>query len=115
MTFRDELKRQVVSVRETVKNNAIVAFVDFLKSEMGNSAKEGRTSGGILLEVLVEDEYEAIFCKLKEILLITGEITDSESDEWFSWLLETIKETNIFEGISMNIDRKNGCLDWYLE
>jgi len=115
MSFRDELKKTVASVRETVKSNAINACVELLKSEMSITAKEGRSRGGILLEVLVEDEYEDIFYKLKEVLIITGEIDDSDTDEWFSWLLEEVKKTGIFEGIYMNIDNKNSCLDWYIE
>jgi hypothetical protein len=115
MSFRDELKNKIVSVRDTVKSDAIVAFVDFLKLEMSKSANEGRSKGDILLEGLIEDEYEPIFCKLKEVLLITEEITDSESDEWFCWLLKTVKKIDIFEGISMIIDRENGCLNWYIE
>jgi hypothetical protein len=82
---------------------------------MRNTTKGGRSRGEIVLEVLIEDEYEDIFNKLKEVLIITGKITDNDSDEWLDWLLETVKKTDIFEGIYMKIDRENGCLVWYIE
>jgi hypothetical protein len=49
-TFKDELVAKVISVRNSVKENAIIMFSEELKTEMMEVALRGETNGSIYLE-----------------------------------------------------------------
>lgn len=118
MTFKDELNKTVVSVRETVKRKASVAFSNALKSAMETAASQGKTSGetSIDSEIEYDDEtnYVEIYEKLEEILIIEGLIKDKSNDKLnvYKWLLEDVQKTDVFKDIFFNIDDNN---DYWLK
>ena len=74
-TFKDELVAKVKSVRNSVKENAIIMFSEELKIEMMKVASRGETNGSIHLD---PEEYT----ELGKILSL------SDTKSIYDWILE---------------------------
>ena len=103
-TFKDELVAKVISVRNSVKENAIIMFSEELKTEMMEVALRGETNGSIYLE---PDEYTG----LGKILSLSNDIKNTESI--YSWFLQQFKEKKMFDGIEMTLNEKEDEDDEY--
>lgn len=105
MSFKDELVKKVIDVRDGIKNTSINIFGDSLKSKMIEAAEEGRTRGYLHLDDEYND-YPEEYSSLEDLL---GEI--NETKDKFIWLLEEIKKTRVFDGIYMDIE--DNVLNFY--
>jgi hypothetical protein len=123
MSFKDELVKKVVQIRDAIKSNAVKVFTQCLKSAMYEVAEKGRTSGSLNIkdeyenceEEEQEDEYYYVkhYIKLEELLLTTGEIKIKDETMLFVWLLEEIKKTSVFDGIYMEIENDELKFYWH--
>ena len=110
-TFKDELVAKVKSVRNSVKENAIIMFSEELKIEMMKVASRGETNGSIHLD---PEEYT----ELGKILLLSDDITYLNTNSIYSWFLRQFKEKKMFDGIDMILNEDDDYylleFNWYL-
>ena len=120
MSFRDELVKKVYSTRELIRQTAVNNFVGILKSSMIKCAEEGRISGSINLDIETEwDEDDCkkdVYLQLEKLFEIQGVLVHDKKRYVYIWLIEEVKETDIFAEIEIKLDNDDNILEfrWFL-
>ena len=103
MSFKKELNNMVIKVRDEIKSNAIITFIQTLKDRMNNQAKDGSSRGCVIFSD--HTIYEKLYYRLLDEAIVRTK------EDLYKWLLKETIKTNIFEDINIHLMKSRSYID----
>ena len=97
MFSKEELKQRASAARTNIKNRSISLFINDLKNDMLITADSGKDSGTFFVN---KTNYS-------ELIDVLGPLADI-----IGWLIDHVKRRDEFEGITFEIKKLEGLVEY---